>query len=178
MKDLTDRAGSATPFVSWLVNGDRDGFVCVGQRLPEPDEMWFNLAKRGDRDKAARTAALLGLGLCLPVFRDDSSTSPSNIARGHVIACRFDGLTAAQLRKLDPRPDLAVAVGDRSWALWRTDPIDGEQMADRHRELHDTLGGDDDWSASPSSFVPVPGGVYEVDGDEVEAKALRVAAKR
>jgi hypothetical protein len=175
--DPTKRVGSATDWVRELMDGDRDGFLCVGQRLPEPDEMWFNLAKRGERDKAARTAALLGLGICLGLYRDDSSTAPSNIARAHVVGVRFDGLTAAQLGKLDPRPDLAVAVGDRSWALWRTEPIDGEQMAESQRELHDDLGGDPEWDASADSWIPVPGGLYLVDDEEVEAKQLKVAKR-
>jgi hypothetical protein len=173
--DLSGRVRRASDFVAVLVNGDRTGFQCVGQSAREPDEMWFNLSKRGERDKAARTAALLGLGVCLGLYRDDSSSAPSNIARAHVIACRFNGLTKPQLRKLDPRPDVAIAVGDLSYALWGlAEPIDGERMGELQRELDDDLGGDDDWDASASSFIPVPGGVYEVDGEDVEAREWRI----
>jgi hypothetical protein len=173
--DFTDRARRASEFVAVLVNGDRTGTLSVGQRLPERDEMWFDLARRGERDRAARTAALLGLGVRLGIYQDDSSSALSNIIRAHVVACRFKGFTKAKLRKLDPVPDVAVAVGDLSYALWgQTRPLDGEQMGELQRELHHDLGGDPDWDASASSFIPVVAGIYTVDGEEVEAKEWRI----
>jgi hypothetical protein len=173
--DLSERVRRASEFVAVLVNGDRTGFLSVGQSAPERDELWFDLSRRGERAKAARTAALLGLGLRLGIFCDRSSSTPSNVLRSHVVVCRFKGLTKANLRKLDPRPDVAIAVGDLSYALWgQTTPLDCEQMGELQRELHHDLVGDDDWSASASSFIPVPGGVYDVDGEDVEAKEWRI----
>jgi hypothetical protein len=114
----------------------------------------------------------------LPVYLDDSSVSPANVARAHTIACRFEHHRAADLRKLDPRPDLAVALGDLSWALWgRSTPLGGEQIGDLQRELRNDLGGDPNWSASASSYLPIPGVIYEVEGEEVAAVEWKVGKR-
>jgi hypothetical protein len=174
--DLSDRVGSAADFVRWMIDGDRRGVLSIGQSVPEPYERSFDLSKRGALKEAATVAMMLGLRVRVPVFEDDSSVSPSNIARAHSVACRFEHHRRADLRKLDPQPDFAVSLGDFAYALWgRSEPIDGEQMGDLQRELRNDLGGDPNWSASAGSWLPVPGVVYEVDGEEVEAVEWVVA---
>jgi hypothetical protein len=176
--DLSDRVGSAAEFLRWLIDGDRKGVLSVGQTVPEPYERSFDLSKRGALKEAATVAAMLGLRMRLPVYLNDSSVSPANVARAHTIACRFEHHRAADLRKLDPRPDLAVALGDLSWALWgRSTPLGGEQMGDLQRELRNDLGGDPNWSASASSFLPIPGVIYEVEGEEVAAVEWKVGKR-
>jgi hypothetical protein len=174
--NLSDRQQEVAESLRWIWDGDREGTASVGQTLPEPYTRTFDLARRSSVNDAALVVAALGLRVRVPVYRDGSSSKPSNVLRSHALACRFLHFDAADVRALESRPDFAVKLADEVYALWgRTSPIGFEQMGEQQLELCDQLGGDPSWSASPSELIPLPGVVYSIGGEDVEAVELAVS---
>jgi len=175
--DISARDRRAADFLAWLTAEDRDGVVSIGQLDPEPYRKSFSLRGPGSLDNAAFVACALGLWVRVPVYFDGSSVEPENIARAHTSACRFLYFDAVDVAELEPAPNVTVALGDTTYCLWgMPEPITGHELAALQSELRDRLGNDPSWSASTAELIPIPGVVYAVDGEDVEAVELEPVA--
>jgi hypothetical protein len=169
--------GKRSYICTWLPNGVRRGYQAFGPPVPNGYALKLPLSDPTTPAVGAEASSVLGLGVCAAVLRDDSEIEASNILCSHTAVCRFVNLSAEDVASLDPLPEFAIALGDVTWCLW---PLSTAVSADELRQLHeylrDDFGGDPSWDASPVELVPLPGVVYSVGGDDLEAVELEIPA--
>lgn len=163
--------------IKWNLEAADEGDLVAGLDGLEPWTRTFPLEAPHAIESAAYSVHTLGFKVALPIFVLDPGTAPdaSRVLRSHVAGCRFVDFDGADLHGLPRRPDRAVRLGHHTFALWRIEEVDGDDLAEIQGELHQAVGNDPSWSGSVLELFPLAGVTYEVGGVELEAESLKVA---
>jgi hypothetical protein len=173
----SDPKGKRISLCALVANEQPDGHLGLAPLSPNGYRLILPQSDPATPEVGAEGGRGLGLGICPAVLRDDSGIEASNVLRSNVAVCRFRDLDAEDVAGLDPRPDVAIALGGLTWCLWKlTTPASPDELIEIQAGLLDAFGGDPEWDASPVELVPLPGVLYVVGGEEVEAVELEIAA--